>query len=73
MGSRTNTINFNTLSPIETQIVNTCQFSENLNCFNDALLNIKAVTTGTGVANIELENPNGKPVTFQYNDCNDLS
>ena len=67
-----NKLDFNTLSPIETQQVNTCQFSQNLNCLNDEALNVKATTTGTGVANIELENPNGKPIVFQQNDCNDL-
>jgi hypothetical protein len=67
-----NTLNFNTLSPIELQQVNTCQFSNNLNCLNQGLVDVSATTTGTGSAKIELENPNGKPVVFQQNECNNL-
>ncbi|MDX1371586.1 MAG: hypothetical protein R3321_03910, partial [Nitrososphaeraceae archaeon] len=69
-------MNFNTLSPIELQQVNTCQFDSGTNnaldCKNDGIIDVKVETRGPGEANVELENPHGDPVLFQFNECNDL-
>ena len=68
-----NLLNFETLSEIEMQQLNTCGFSQSLNCLNDGTLDVNVVTAGSGEANVELENPNGKPVVFQENECSDLN
>ena len=66
-------LNFETLSEIVMQQLNTCGFSQNLYCFNDGKLDVNVLTRGAGEANVELENPNGKPITFQENECSNLA
>ena len=65
-------LTFETPSEVEFQQINTCGFSQALNCFNDGKLDVNVLTGGSGVAKVELENPNSKPVLFQENECSDL-
>ena len=56
------------------QQLNTCGFSQNLYCYNDGKLDVNVATAGNREKQmLKLENSNGKPVTFQENECSDLT
>ena len=81
--SSSNILNFDTYGPIEVQEVNECGSgdpSTDLECTNEGKVDVNAVTRGVGVANIQLGNLNGQPVSgtgapvlFEANDCSQIS